>query len=61
MLPAIAEELVTTRDRIRAAGHARPSQRTLVQALIHEAATKTGEEIEADVLVPYRRAFASEE
>jgi hypothetical protein len=61
MIPEIAEELATTRDSVRAAGHARPSQRTLVQALIHAAVSKTGEEIETDVLMPYRQAFASEE
>lgn len=50
---ALLEEL---RASVRQAGHAKPSQRVIIQALIH-GAPRSGEAIEAEVLVPYRKAF----
>jgi hypothetical protein len=51
--PQYAELFAQLRDLIRGAGHARPSQKTLVQALIHHA-PRNGSELELEVLVPYR-------
>lgn len=59
MSPGIAAVLTDLIELVRQSGHARPSQRTLVQALIH-AAPRDGEELEAAVLAPYRRANPDE-
>jgi hypothetical protein len=53
---AIADLLDSLQSAIRGAGHAKPSQKHLVQALIH-AAPRNGRRLELDVMVPYRDAY----
>ncbi|MEX0682294.1 MAG: hypothetical protein WD981_04665 [Gaiellaceae bacterium] len=60
MSPAISKRLADLRNAVRDAGHARPSQRTLVQALI-DTAPEDGHRLEMKVLVPYRKAHPDEE
>lgn len=55
MTPEVAERLIELRDLVRAEGHARPSQKRLVEALIF-GAPRDGEELERDWLVPLRKA-----
>lgn len=52
-IAALLEEL---RAAVRQAGHAKPSQKKFVQALIH-GAPRDGAQLEAEVMVPYRKAF----
>jgi hypothetical protein len=56
MFPDVAAHLRKLQQSVRFdAGHSEPSQRTLVSALIlHE--QRTGEELERDLLVPFRLA-----
>jgi hypothetical protein len=58
--PPIAARLNELQDLVRRSGHARPSQKTFVQALIHHA-PREGRQLELDVLVPYRRAHGESE
>ncbi len=51
----VAERLDALQDLVRAAGHHRPSQKVLVEALIW-AAKQDGRKLELDVLAPYRTA-----
>lgn len=56
MLADVAAHLRDLQDSVRyEAGHAAPSQRTLVSALILNE-TRRGEELERDLLVPFRLA-----
>jgi len=56
MFPDVAARLRELQDSVRyEAGHAAPSQRTLVSALILSE-TRRGEELERDLLVPFRLA-----
>ena len=50
-----ASVLSDLQARVRGAGHRKPSQATLVSALIH-AAPKDGRQLELKVLAPYRKA-----
>jgi hypothetical protein len=58
--PVYADMFSVLRARVREAGHARPSQKTLIQALIHHA-PKNGRVLEMDLLVPYRKAHEDAE
>jgi hypothetical protein len=49
----IAALLLELRNVVRGAGHARPSQKVFVEALI-QAAEKDGRKLELEVLAPYR-------
>jgi hypothetical protein len=49
------ERLVELQKSVRAIGHAAPSSRTLVSALI-QAETRRGKDLEDDLLVPFRNA-----
>jgi hypothetical protein len=60
MSPASSKLLSELIDAVRSAGHARPSQKTLVQALL-ETAPRDGQQLEMKVLVPYRKAHPEEE
>ena len=53
MPPDVAQRLTELQASVRAVGHAWPSQRTLVSALILDEARR-GEELEHDLLVPFR-------
>jgi hypothetical protein len=61
MFADVAARLRELQDSVRyEAGHAVPSQRTLVSALIL-AETHRGEELERDLLVPFRLAHPEAE
>lgn len=61
MFADVAARLRELQDSIRyEAGHAAPSQRTLVSALIM-AEERRGEELERDLLVPFRLAHPDAE
>ena len=58
--PGIGDQLTAIQDAVRARGHHRPSQRVMVSALIHFFASHTGEQLEAEVLGPFRLAYPDE-
>ena len=60
MDPVVADLLGALQMAVRAAGHRKPSQKTLVQALIH-GAPRDGRRLELDVIAPYRQTNAGEE
>jgi hypothetical protein len=49
----VAQHLVELQSSVRATGHARPTPKTLVSALIL-AEKRRGEDLEAELLVPFR-------
>lgn len=53
MPPDVAKWLGDLQASVRTAGHAWPSQRTLVSALILDEARR-GEDLERELLVPFR-------
>jgi len=54
MYADVAERLRELQDSVQEAGHGYPSQQALVSALIL-AEDRRGEELELDLLVPFRR------
>lgn len=53
MFPDVAERLEELQRSVRAAGHAWPSQRTIVSALILDE-TRRGRDLELELLAPFR-------
>lgn len=60
MSAATAKRLAELQDSVRDAGHARPSPRTLVSALILNE-SRRGDDLEEGLLVPFRRANSDAE
>jgi hypothetical protein len=56
--PETFDLLAELQRRVREAGHAKPSQSTLVSALIH-AAPQDGRQLELDYLAPFRQSDPS--
>jgi hypothetical protein len=54
------ERLAVLQQAVRDVGHGAPSKGLLLSALIY-AAPADGEQLEAEVLAPYRRAHPSED
>jgi hypothetical protein len=55
MSPSAASRLNELLDSVRKIGHARPTPKTLVEALI-EAEERRGKQLEDELLVPFRLA-----
>ena len=54
LTPEVADRLRALQDAVRKAGHSRPSQKVMVEALIWAADTSDGRKLELKVLAPYR-------
>ena len=54
MSAAVATRLADIQDSVRAVGHARPTPRTLISALIL-AESRRGADLEAELLMPFRK------
>jgi hypothetical protein len=55
-----ARRLFELQQSVRDAGHAKPSQRTLISALVQRVQER-GEDLEREVLVPFRLAHPEED
>lgn len=53
--PDTSELLSELQAKVRQAGHRKPTQSTLVSALIH-GASRDGRQLELEVIAPYRQA-----
>jgi hypothetical protein len=58
--PATMVRLAALQQAIRDAGHGAPSKGLLIAALIY-AASRAGEELESEILVPFRRDHPTED